>query len=230
MLSANHFKGTGGIIKEGAAILILTGNNSYQGTTLINNGTLALTGPGSIASSNAVNLASATSRFDISGGSGNKAINNLSGVAGSQINLGANNLSINQLLNANYAGTIQGSAGIIKEGTGTLTLTGINTYLGSTFINSGGIILDGDGSIANSSAVSLTSAGSSFAIAANSGNKMVNNLSGVAGSEVNLGVNTSLTVNQSLNLAYSGSIAGSGVLIKQESGILSLNGFNQVTP
>ena len=52
-----------------------------------------------------------------------------------------------------FGNDISGQAGLIKEGVGTLTLTGANTYAGVTDILNGTLALSGRGSIANSSAV-----------------------------------------------------------------------------
>ncbi len=48
--------GAGGLVKNGTSVLFLTGNNTYTGNTLINAGTLALTGQGSISNSPTINL------------------------------------------------------------------------------------------------------------------------------------------------------------------------------
>jgi autotransporter-associated beta strand protein len=55
-----------------------------------------------------------------------------------------------------YSGVLSGTtASIIKTGTGTLTLTGANSYGGSTTISSGTLALSGTGSITNSSAIAV---------------------------------------------------------------------------
>lgn len=61
-----HQRG-GGLIKNGAATVTLTGANTYTGGTTINSGTLAIGAGGSLASTGAVNLAGAGT-LDISAG------------------------------------------------------------------------------------------------------------------------------------------------------------------
>ncbi|MDI9682258.1 autotransporter-associated beta strand repeat-containing protein, partial [Burkholderia cenocepacia] len=59
------------------------------------------------------------------------------GVAGTNVNLGGNTLTLAGTGNGNYAGTIGGTGGLTMAGSGTETLTGTNTYTGATTINSG---------------------------------------------------------------------------------------------
>jgi autotransporter-associated beta strand protein len=71
--------------------------------------------------------------------------------------LASNVISIgNNGQSTTYSGALSGTtASIIKTGTGTLTLTGANSYGGSTTISSGTLALSGSGSIANSTAIAV---------------------------------------------------------------------------
>ena len=65
-------------------------------------------------------------------------------------------------MNSTNAGTIGGGPGevsLIKEGTGTWTLSGVATYSGSTTISNGTLALIGDTAIANSPAISISAPG-----------------------------------------------------------------------
>ncbi len=78
------------------------------------------------------------------------------------LKVGGNNLQFAK----EFSGVIQDGgdgAGIggslTKEGTGALTLTGINTYTGKTDVNGGFLVVDGLGSIASSSGVTVNAGG-----------------------------------------------------------------------
>lgn len=147
---ASGLSGTGGLTKAGSGTLTLTSMNTYTGGTTITDGTLALGAGGSLIPTGAVNLANAGAAFDISAG-GAQTIGALFGAAGSNVNLGGNALAVNNAGNSTFGGVISGSGGMTFAGAGTQTLTGLNTYTGSTTIGSGTLVLTGSGSIATSS-------------------------------------------------------------------------------
>jgi autotransporter-associated beta strand protein len=80
-------------------------------------------------------------------------IGSLSGVQEAFVFLGANNLTVgSNNLSTTFAGTIEGAGGsLTKIGTGTLILSGANTYTGDTNINRG--VLQVDGSITSNTFV-----------------------------------------------------------------------------
>ncbi|MCC5983925.1 MAG: autotransporter-associated beta strand repeat-containing protein [Rhodobacteraceae bacterium] len=130
--------GPGGLLKEGDGTLTLTGENTYTGTTTITNGTLALANAGStLVDTNAVVIGAAgTLRLD--------ADETLGSVAGAgNINLQDNTLTVGDGTDTTVSGEISGADGaLVKQGTGTLTLTGNNTYTGGTAINAGAIAIE----------------------------------------------------------------------------------------
>jgi autotransporter-associated beta strand protein len=70
--------------------------------------------------------------------------------------------------------------GLVKNGTGTLTLAGTNTYTGATIIHSGVLVLNSNASIANSSTINIL-AGASLNVSAYSNNWLVSTGQTLAG-------------------------------------------------
>ena len=57
--------------------------------------------------------------------------------SGGALALGSAQLTINQTGNTNYAGSINGTGGLTKQGAGTLQLDGVNSYSGGTVVQAG---------------------------------------------------------------------------------------------
>jgi autotransporter-associated beta strand protein len=143
--------GTGGLTLN-FGTQTLSGSNTYTGATTINGGTLALSGSGSVASSSQINVANAAGTFDISGTTTGAAVTTLNGVANSHVTLGAKTLTISNG-STTYAGIIGGAGGGLTLTAGTETLSGVNTYTGTTTINGGTLVA------ANASALGSTAGG-----------------------------------------------------------------------
>ncbi len=201
----------------------LRGINTYTGsTTIVANGLLALSGTGSIASSSGLSLSGAGATFDIAAAAGNVTIKDLSGVAGSTIQLGSNSLTVGTANSTTFAGVIDDSSApggsLVKQGSGTLTLTGTNTYTGGTTI-SGGLI--------------------NFAALANFGTGMVTlnggGLQWAAGtttdisSRLVLGASGATLDTNGSNITFANGLTGAGGITKQGNGILNLAGTNTYT-
>lgn len=215
--------GTGGIIKQGTGTAVFTSANIYTGGTTVNGGVLALGAGGALAAIGAVNLNGIGASFDISAAGANHTIGGLYGVAGTTVALGANALLFGDTVNQTFAGTINGTGGIVKQGPGTETLTGANTFTGGTTINSGTLALGAGGSLAAGSGVSLGAAGAGFDISGAGTDQTIGALSGVSGTNVALGDRT-LTFGDATSQIFAGTIGGTGSIIKQGSGTLTLSG------
>lgn len=134
----NHFtgviSGTGNLAKNGASTWVLDGANTYSGTTSVNGGTLRA---GSTQAFGA--LAGAVvngGTLDLNGF--DTTFTSLAGTGGS-IALGNATLAVNGPTgtNTSYAGSINGSGGLSKQGGSMLTLSGASTYTGTTTVNGG---------------------------------------------------------------------------------------------
>ena len=113
--------GTGQFVKHGSATLVLTGNNTYSGGTVIGAGTLQLGGQGLGAS----------------------AANNGTLGKGDVTDNGA--LLFTEPNDIVFANTISGSGTVQQSGPGVVTLAGSNTYSGGTTIDTGTVLKLGSG-------------------------------------------------------------------------------------
>ncbi|MCA9229189.1 MAG: autotransporter-associated beta strand repeat-containing protein [Planctomycetales bacterium] len=285
--------------KSGSGTLILTGNNTYSGTTSVTGGTLQI-GNGGSTGSIVANLANGSGvTFNRSGtltyggiisgsgpvakqGSGtliltgNSTSTGLATVSNGTLQIGnggttgsilgniINNtgLSFNRSDTLTYSGTISGSGSVSKLGAGTLILTGNSSSTGTKFVNSGtlqignggttgsilgnivndaavvfnrGSALTYSGDISGLGALSKLGAGTLTLTGSNSysGTTTINggtlqigsggSAGSIAGNVVN---NTGLIFNRSNDLTYSGVISGGGPLTKLGGGTLTLTGNN----
>ncbi|HJR74109.1 MAG TPA: autotransporter-associated beta strand repeat-containing protein [Luteimonas sp.] len=146
--------GTGTLSKEGAGTLVLSGANTYSGTTQISEGTLRAGSAQAIGSSG-LRMGLAGTLFDLGGFDTSAfwiddSVVNADAPSVGNIALGGNTLTITNGAGAigngaavNYAGVISGTGGIVKNGGSLQQFSGCNnTYTGSTTINGGWLMVD----------------------------------------------------------------------------------------
>ncbi|MFC0226303.1 autotransporter outer membrane beta-barrel domain-containing protein [Serratia aquatilis] len=129
------------LVKLGAGRLLLSAQNSYAGSTTVNDGVLQFNVADSIAPSSGVIVNGGV--LDLNGY--NQQFNRLAG-SGGEIQLkGASLTAINASAadDSLYAGNITGDGTFIKSGAGNLTLSGNTAWVGNTELQGGGLILDG---------------------------------------------------------------------------------------
>lgn len=154
----------GSLVKSGAGLMLVTGNNLYQGVTTVSGGTLkAGRATNAFGSNSAVTLSNTAGVIlDITGF--NNAIGSLAGggANGGNVTLGAATLTTGgNNTSTTYDGVISGTGGgLTKTGSGTQTLTRANTYTGTTTISAGTLALGSSGTIANSTVINLGTSGS----------------------------------------------------------------------
>jgi fibronectin-binding autotransporter adhesin len=212
--------GNGSFIKSSYGVLRLTSANTYTGTTSVTGGDLIIMINGGIPNT-ALSL-TGTSRLLLLKDGLSLNVGTLSGDAGALAWLYPNStLTIDQASDATFAGIIKDntSGSVVKEGSGTLTLTGSNIYQGSTTVSTGTLSLSATNAITSSIAMSVAS-GANLNI---NGTQTIGTLSGLGNVNLSSGV---LTVSQRTFSEYSGVIGGTGSFTKSGVGVLKLNTVN----
>jgi autotransporter-associated beta strand protein/T5SS/PEP-CTERM-associated repeat protein len=137
--------GSGGLTKMGAGTLSLSGSNSYGGGTVIEGGTLRLDHAHALGTPGSLSVQTGT--LDLNGR--NVTVTSLSG-SGASITSGTTGqvvLTIDQDTDTTYAGAIRDGGGrvrVVKEGSGTLLLSGSHSYTGDTYVKDGALFINGD--------------------------------------------------------------------------------------
>jgi autotransporter-associated beta strand protein len=238
---AGAINGGSGLTKQGAGILQLSGTNTYAGTTTINAGTLSLSGGAAIADTSAVVLANvAGATLDIVA---NETIGSLAGggATGGNVTLSANTLVTGGAGNTSYAGSISGTGGLTKIGTGTFTLSGASNYSGLTLIQSGSLVVANAAALGSTAgATTINSPTANLTIAnVDIGTEAINLSSGtltgtgtsarIGGLVTNTAINSTIIVGGSDVLTISGSIVDNAAtfgITKAGGGTLVLTGAN----
>jgi len=147
--------GAGTLVKDNTGTLTVMGANTFTGATTISGGTLALGVANALADSTAVAVATGAS-FQLAAAS--ETVGSISGTG--NILLGSYGLTVGGTnASTSFDGVISGVGGsLTKVGTGSLTLTGTNTYSGGTTVSAGSLIghslsLQGNIAVASGAAV-----------------------------------------------------------------------------
>lgn len=139
---ANGLTGAFGLSKNGSGGLTLAGANTFTSDTALSAGLLRLANPHAIANSSlnftggSVNFGTLTAAT-FGGLRGNQTLrleNDAPVLAPVTLTIGGNNQS------TTFSGTLDGPGSLIKNGTGTLTLTGTANHAGGTRVNAGMLI------------------------------------------------------------------------------------------
>ena len=143
---------------SGSGTVVLAGANTFGGTTVIGAGTLQL--------ANSLALQNSTLNYNNQGGSlsfGSLATVTLGGLSGAQslalLNGSSSAVALTvggNSINNNYSGGLSGTgASLTKAGTATFTLSGNNSYSGSSVVNAG-VLEVSSGGVINGGTIGLT--------------------------------------------------------------------------
>ena len=145
--------GTGNLTKTGAGTLTLNTDSSFSGATIVNGGTL-FAGIANVFGTAPTLQIGGAGTVDFNGFS--QTINSLSGTGQLFLNGGASmTIGVTNADNT-FAGSIGGTGGILKGGTGTLTLSGANTFGGGIFVLGGTVSAGLDANLGGGGAIELS--------------------------------------------------------------------------
>jgi len=217
--------GTAGLIKEGAGNLVLSNAaNTYNGITTVNQGILTAVITGALPGWNSPGRTSVAAGAVLSVRTGSSWTAPIIDTLRANVTWSALTSQLGfDTTNGNfiYASNITETLSLIKSGNNTLTLTGNNSYTGTTRISSGTLVTDSANALGNGGDINF--AGGTLQYTTNTasinyGSRIKNNTS-----PINLD-----TGGQSVSVAGVGS-TNSGGLTKLGAGTLILSGTNSYT-
>lgn len=219
------------LAKEGTGTTTLSGTINTAGTVSVNGGTLALGGSNTITGGITVS-GDSTLRLEsdnAAGGAGGlitttgSTIDYAAGVNnGTAIAIASNDTDLNvDTGSATQSGAISGAGfGLEKTGSGTLILSGTNSFGGDLVVSDGTLALANGAAVADTVEV-VVGGGGTLRVDAD---ESIGALSGTAGGgTVDVGGNE-LQIVGSQDTAYAGSVTGTGALLNDGTGRLELTG------
>jgi autotransporter-associated beta strand protein len=204
------------IEKTGTGKWILSGNNTYTGTTILTLGTLGFAHSSGFGIGGNIIFKGGTLQYN--GVSTDLSSRIKSSTSAIIIDTNGQSVTFATPLPATNVG------GLTKLGTGALTIPVGNLYTGATTVSGGALATGGSQAIPDSSAVTV----SNGAILLLGGNETVGSISGAGTCSINgyvftVGGDNSTTL-------FSGNITGTnGQLVKNGTGVLTLSGSNTYT-
>ncbi|WP_438479390.1 autotransporter-associated beta strand repeat-containing protein [Oleiharenicola lentus] len=218
--------GAGRVTQVGPGKTTLTAANTYTGTTTISAGTLQFGKQVSLYNNNSANwtatnvviASGATAAFNV-GGAGEFTASNLDTIkslgfaSGSFLGLDTTNATNGTF---SYGSDLTGAIGLTKLGTGTLALTGSNTYSGATNVLAGTLQLGSATALSPHTTLNIAT-GATFD--SNGYAQAFSTLTGTGA--INVGA-SGISVAPSGTNSYAGSLTGNGGLTMNGTGTLVL--------
>ncbi len=211
--------GSGVLTKSGAGTVTLSAANTYTGGTLIQSGTLQLSGAGTLGATSGT-LGVSGGALDLGGSTQTTGALTLTGGA---IQNGTLDASAFNVQSGAISAILSGSGALTMSGAGTVTLSGANTYTGGTNVQGGTLQLSGSGTLGASSGA-LTLSGGVLDLG---GDNLTVGLLTLSGGAIQNG-----SVNSTSGIASTGgSISGlsGAIALTASAGTTTLTGTNAYT-
>ncbi len=159
-----HGSGTNSMTLTGPGNVVFLGNATYLGATTINGGCLTVGATGSLPSTTTLNINNGSA---VTLSNPAQTLAGLNGSPGSTLVLAYGNGATLTVGGGSFAGTIndnQNVANLVKNTTGTLYLTGQNTYYGSTTVTAGALLYGSMNSVSTDAGLNSITIGTSGAV------------------------------------------------------------------
>lgn len=232
---AGNISGEGSLTKTGSGVLILSGSNTYTGTTTVSGGGLELGSSTAFGSRSVVNIASEAAIY-FGAGLSALTVGSLSGAGTLSLNDGT--LTFAGTSNGSFSGRITGTGtvALIKTGAGTQTLAGRSGYTGATQIEQGVLRALNIYALGVGSAITVGEQGT-LELGVPPEGLFLLRVGSLAGSgKVNLGIN-GISIGEiggAASTEFTGVISGNGTssisgVYKYGTGTLTLSGHNTYT-
>jgi autotransporter-associated beta strand protein len=239
---SSNISGPQGLRKLGTNQLVLSGTNTYSGATSIAAGSLSVGASGNLGDGSATNSIefTGTSSLVLTGSLGTMSRNiaTTNGISASTGNATTTTATIDTgTFNHTFSGVLSGDGRFVKAGTGSLTLTGENTYAGRMTVSAGALRV-------TSSAGLGTAAGDTFIAGGSGGSTAVLELDGAAApgggialyDDYTINGKSATSVNHFRNVSGNNSIlgtiefttGGSNYILRSDAGNLTV--FNFTNP
>ena len=194
----------------------VTANNDFGNGSVFNSLAFA---------SNAAAFTLSGNTFWVNGNVTNSSSNTQTISAGMGFGLGDH--SITTTANMLISGVIRGAGGIVKEGTGKLTLSGNNSYSGNTTINAGNLAISHSNALGDTTGNTTIAGNDNGSYLSLSGALSVAeafNLSGRQGDNIDSAHIVNTSGNNTLSGAITASMGGNMYNIQSDSGTLTVSG------
>ena len=205
-----------GLTKVGTGTFTLSGTGTYTGDTWVEDGTLAVSGGSAISDQSAVYLLTPATFAVVT----DETIGSITG--GGAVSLTGNLTQGGNNASTSLSGSVSGAGQLVKTGTGTLVLSGMNTNTGGVSVEQGMVDLWGGQAVADTAILSVSSGASARVMSTET-------VGGISGNgTIVVGANTISIAGGGLS-NFGGVLAGTGSLVKSGSGRLVFSGANTLS-
>jgi autotransporter-associated beta strand protein len=208
--------------KSGAGTLILSGTNTYTGATTIAGGTLSISADGNLGT--APGAATAGSLTLTGGTLATTATMTLASNRGIALGTGGGTINAATGTTLTYGGIIAGANLLTKSGSGTLVLSGTNTYSAGLTITDGSVSVAAESNL-GTGGITLNGGTFTYTGVASTPTAKSKMTVGAAGGTYNLSANVKITASLASLFSGSGTLTRTGT-VNNLANNLSITGSN----